>query len=110
MPEILKEDATNPEWLRIYDHSRFVRIGNVFYYTKDYMQNHASIAIENGATEMDRDHRPIVDDAGEICVVNGKLAFGGFSISCAYKDGDFTKARPVTNEVAKKIFGEENIY
>jgi len=42
--------------------------------------------------------------------VNGKLAFGGFSISCAYRKGSFENARPETDEVAKRIFGDENIY
>jgi hypothetical protein len=110
MPEISGENVIDKEWLETYNHNRFIRIGEKFFYEDDYRRNHASIAIVNGVTEVNRNNEPIVDDAGDIQIVNGKLAFGGFSISCAYKDGDFTKARPVTNEVAKKIFGEENIY
>lgn len=110
MPEITREDTTNAEWLEKYNHNRFIRIGEKFFYERDCMINHASIAKNNGVMERNEDFRPIVDDAGEISIFKGKLAFGGFSISCVYRSGDMAKARPKTNEIAKKIFGEENIY
>lgn len=111
MPEISKENVTNTEWLSVYRYNRFVRIGNVFYYSENYRQNHASIAIENGITKTNDDGCPIVDDGGEIQIVNGKLAFGGFTISCAYKDEDgMVGVREETRQIAKKIFGENNIY
>jgi hypothetical protein len=78
MPEISKENVIDKEWLETYRFNRFVRIGDIFYYSENYRQNHASIAIENGVTKTNGDGCPIVDDAGDIQIVNGKLAFGGF--------------------------------
>jgi len=43
MPEISKENVIDKEWLETYRYHRFVRIGDIFYYSEDHKQNHASI-------------------------------------------------------------------
>ncbi len=110
MPEIQPNDIKSQEWLKSYNMNRWVRLGEKFFYSTDYKEPHSKIAIDNGAQiSASSEHKPLVGDAGDIHVVEGKIFFGGSTTSCEVV-GDELQARIKTNEVAKKQFGEEFIY
>lgn len=108
MPEISRSDVKNEKWLRKYGGNRFARVGRQIFYSREFRDDHATVATKNGVESIGG-AKPLVDDAGKLQVIDSKIAFASDSISCDY-NGDRVEARSETNQIAKEVFGAENVY
>ncbi|MFC1624853.1 hypothetical protein ACFL15_00525 [Patescibacteria group bacterium] len=106
MPEL--EKNTEQEYV---EGRKFIRIDEKIIYSDDQFKHHNHIAYEYGIDEQEYDYRgrPLVDDAGRFEILEGKLAFYGFTETTKIK-GDIGEARKKTVEVAKNILGEDRVY
>ncbi len=106
MPSINKE--TEREGL---NRVKFIRVGDVIYYSDNPFAIHAEIADEYGVKESarkgDRDY-PIVDDAGIMQTKGGLLYFREETSSCQIR-GNSNEARQDTIRIAKGIFGDDKV-
>lgn len=91
------------------DHQRGVRLGDNIYYSENYMDTHAQIAIDNGADEFSDENkpRPLVEDAGILYVLaDGRVEMGEGSTSTLIKEGK--GVRNETNEILARISKEHS--
>ena len=80
-----------------------------FFYHEDYKVAHSDIAKTNGVEKFDTDNRPIVDDAGEIKVIDDLIAFVSTSSSCVV-NGNELEARYESYRIARETFGAKNVF
>lgn len=110
MPSIDREKAIDPKWQREFDRNRFVRLGGIIYYDEDYKRHHSKIAEDNGANRAaEYPYRPLVDDGGEIRIIDGKIAFGSTTSSCDI-NGPILEGRSETYRIAREILGEDVVH
>jgi hypothetical protein len=92
---------------------KFVTLKDKIYYSDAKgdsiaLESHSKLARRAGADTFDADHRPMVDDGGNLVFLDGKVKFSGSTESCTVNSPE--TARKITAEVAKKILGEDRVY
>lgn len=96
MPELNKESLEKAYY------KRFIRVGNIIYYSDNQSQNHDSLANQSGVPIDPELCIKVVDDGGYITKKGEKyVAFD--STSTCFIRGDKINAREVTNKILKKL-------